>query len=120
LGSFRSRTDGVWDATQITTLLDCYPDVRRAFSALITSNELIATMHDRLRSPLQANVVVEMPEPRIRPGQQGNEAAFQPAYAAAGGAARLGDALGEVYQRASHLDLKGYDRIAEVVAPRRC
>lgn len=86
----------IWDATQITTLLDCHPDVRRAFSALITPNEVIAAMHDRLTSPIQANVVVEMPRTLIRPGQPGYEAAFQAAYAAAGGVRRLGDALGEV------------------------
>ena len=53
---------------------------------------------DRLTSPVQANVVVEMPRTRIRPGQPDNEAAFQPAHSAAGGTARLEDALGEVYQ----------------------
>lgn len=42
--------------------------------------------------------MVTMPPAQIRPGQPGNEAAFQAAYIAAGGAARLGDALGEVYQ----------------------
>jgi hypothetical protein len=98
LGQLPLKDWRIWDATQITTLLDCHPDVRRAFSALITPNELIATMHDRLTSPVQANVVVEMAPTRIRPGQPDHEAAFQHAFTAAGGAARLGDALGEVYQ----------------------
>ncbi|GAA0934445.1 hypothetical protein [Virgisporangium aurantiacum] len=88
----------IWDANQITTFLDCYPNVRRAFAALITPNELIATMHDRLTAPHQTRVTVEMPSKRIRPGQPGNEAAFQPAFDAAGGAERLGEALGEVDQ----------------------
>jgi hypothetical protein len=35
-------------------------------------------MYDRLTSPVQANVVVEIPQTRIRPGQPDNEAAFQP------------------------------------------
>jgi hypothetical protein len=87
----------VWDATQITTFLDTYPDLRRAFAALITPNEVLAAMHDRLSAPLEANVVVSVPAVVIRPGQPGQEAAFQAAYTAAGGAARLGHALGEVY-----------------------
>lgn len=37
-------------------------------------------------------------QPRIRPGQPRNEAAFGPVYAAAGGFAFLGEALGEVYE----------------------
>lgn len=103
LGTLPLKDWRIWDATQITTLLDCHPNVRRAFAALITSNEVIATMHDRLTSPVQANVVVEMPQTRIRPGQPDNEAAFQPVYTAAGGAGRLGDALGEVYQHGAGL-----------------
>jgi hypothetical protein len=35
---------------------------------------------------------------RIRPGQPGNEAAFGPVFEAAGGAAFLGEALGEVHE----------------------
>lgn len=41
----------VWDGTTVFTLLDSYPDVRRAFKALITPNEVLAAMHDRLTAP---------------------------------------------------------------------
>jgi len=85
----------VWDAAQITTLLDAYPQVRRAFAALITPSEVLARMHDQLGSPPEVSVVLNMPAPAVRPGQPGIEAAFGEAYAAAGGAARLGQALGE-------------------------
>ena len=43
-------------------------------------------------------IVVAQPTAQIRPGQLRNEAAFGPAYRAAGGAAFLGDALDEVYE----------------------
>jgi hypothetical protein len=86
----------VWDANQITNLLNCYPEVRKAFAALITPNELIAALHDRLTAPLV--VQVHTPPTQIRPGQPGQEAAFQPAYDAAGGAPVLGHATGDVYQ----------------------
>lgn len=53
----------------------------------------------------QFNIYTAMPgivtgkgEPRIRPGQPRNEAAFGPVYEAAGGVQFLGEALGEVYQ----------------------
>jgi len=42
--------------------------------------------------------VMTPPPAEIRPGQPGNEPAFGPAYEAAGGRARLGRALGEVYE----------------------
>ena len=40
--------------------------------------------------------MLNMPATVIKPGQPGNEQAFMPVYEAAGGAARLGRALGEV------------------------
>jgi hypothetical protein len=43
-------------------------------------------------------IVTAAGQPRIRPGQPRNEAAFGPVYEAAGGAAFLGEALGEVYE----------------------
>lgn len=87
----------VWDGTTISTLLDSYPDVRRSFAALITSNEVLAAMHANFTnppSPPQIDVV--LPETRIRPGQPGHEAAFQPVYDDVGGADVLGEAMGEV------------------------
>lgn len=89
----------VWDGTTVATLLDSYPDVRRAFSALITPNEVLAAMHDRLTAPPSPpRVDIVLPAPRIRPGQPGHEATFQPIYDAAGGADLLGEAMGEVQE----------------------
>jgi hypothetical protein len=87
----------IWDAGQITALLNAYPDVRRAFAALITPSEVLAQMRDRLDTPPEVSVVLNIPTATIRPGQSGCEAAFSAAYSAAGGEARLGQALGEVY-----------------------
>jgi hypothetical protein len=84
----------VWDAVQIGTFLDAYPDVRRAFAAMITPSEVLAALRDKLDSPPEVSVVLGMPA--IRPGQPGNEQAFMPVYSAAGGSARLGQPLGEV------------------------
>jgi hypothetical protein len=87
----------VWDGTTISTLLDSYPDVRQSFSALITSNEVLAAMHAKLTSPPSpVRIDVVLPQSRIRPGQPGHEAAFEPVYEAAGGADVLGEAMGEV------------------------
>ncbi len=85
----------IWDGAQITAFLNAYPDVRRAFAALITPSEVLAQMRDRLATPPEVSVVLNMPATAIRPGQPGNEAAFGEAYAAAGGTARLGQPLGE-------------------------
>lgn len=87
----------VWDAGQITALLNAHPDVRRAFAALITPSEVLAQMRDRLDMPPEVSVVLNIPAATIRPGQPGCEAPFSAAYNAAGGEARLGQALGEVY-----------------------
>jgi len=87
----------VWDAGQITALLNAYPDVRRAFAALITPSEVLAQMRDRLDTPPEVSVVLNIPTAAIRPGQSGCEAPFAAAYNAAGGEAQLGQALGEVY-----------------------
>lgn len=84
----------IWDAVQIGTFLDSYPEVRRAFAALITPSEVLAALRDKLDSPPEVSVVLSTPA--IRPGQPGNEQAFTPVYAAAGGSARLGQPLGEV------------------------
>ncbi len=88
----------VWDATQLATYLDGNEDVRRAFAGLITPGDVLSSLHDRLTAPLQANVHVIMPAARIRPGQPGQEPAFQAAYDDAGGASRLGEATTEVDQ----------------------
>ena len=90
------RDWAIWDAAQITALLNAHPDVRRAFAALITPNEVLADMRDRLSVPPEVSVVLNMPAAVIRPGQPGNEAAFGEAYTAAGGVVRLGHAVGEV------------------------
>jgi hypothetical protein len=39
----------VWDGAQIETFLDAYPQVRRAFAALITPSDVLAAMRDRRR-----------------------------------------------------------------------
>ena len=54
-------------------------------------------MRDRPDTPPEVSVVLTIPTAAIRPGQSGCEAAFAAAYNAAGGEARLGQALGEVY-----------------------
>ena len=84
----------VWDAVQIGTFLDSHPDVRRAFAAMITPSEVLASLRDKLDSPPEVSVVLSTPA--IRPGRPGNEQAFTPVYATAGGSARLGHPLGEV------------------------
>jgi hypothetical protein len=86
----------IWDAVQIGAFLDAFPDVRRSFAALITPSEVLAALRDKLDYPPEVSVVLNMPTPVIRPGQQGNEQAFMPAYETAGGVARLGRALSEV------------------------
>ena len=109
----------VWDANQITNLLNCYPEVRKAFAALITPNELISALHDRLTAPLV--VQVHTPPTQIRPGQPGQEVAFQPTYDAAGGAPFLGHATGDVYQLgrgwAQHFDGGAAGEPAVLCAP---
>jgi hypothetical protein len=89
----------VWDGVQIGTYLDAYPEVRRAFAALITPSEVLAAMRDRQDTPPEVWVVLDVPEVRIRPGQPGVERAFGEAYAAAGGPARLGPAVGKVAEQ---------------------
>ena len=86
----------IWDAAQIGTFLDAFPDVRRSFAALITPSEVLAALRDKLDDPPEVSVVLNMPSTVIKPGQPGNEQAFMPVYEAVGGAARLGRALGEV------------------------
>ena len=82
----------VWDGAQITAFLSAYPDVRRAFAALITPSEVLAQMRDRLDTPPEVSVVLSIPAAAIRPGQPGCEAAFTAVYNAAAwrGAARAG------------------------------
>jgi hypothetical protein len=41
----------IWDAVQIGTLLDAFPDVRRTFAALITPSEVLAALRDKLDYP---------------------------------------------------------------------
>ena len=94
----------VWDADQISSLLDGYPDVRRAYAGLITPNEVLAMIMERFTQPIVVNVqqaapVVMAPAPsrvRINPGQPGNERPFQEAYDAAGGVELLGEPASEV------------------------
>lgn len=86
----------IWDAVQIGTFLDAFPDIRRTFAALITPSQVLAALRGRLDYPPEVSVVLNMPTPVIKPGQPGNEQAFMPAYEAAGGYARLGRALGEL------------------------
>src|ERR1700677_288267 len=88
----------VWDAAQLTAFLNAYPDVRRAFAALITPSEILAQMRDRFDAPPEVSVVLNMPTAVIRPGQPGCERPFTVAYDAAGGKSRLGQAIGEVYE----------------------
>jgi hypothetical protein len=88
----------VWDAGQITAFLNAYPDVRRAFAALITPSEILAQMRDRFDTPPEVSVVLNIPAAVIRPGQPGCESPFTAAYNAAGGTSRLGQAIGEVHE----------------------
>jgi hypothetical protein len=86
----------IWDAVQIGAFLDAFPDVRKSFAAVLTSNEILAAMRDKLDEPPEVSVVLNMPTEVIKPGQPGNEAPFMAVYEAAGGARRLGRAVGEV------------------------
>lgn len=85
----------VWDEAQIITFLSAYPEVRKGFSTLTTSNEVFAKILADMDKPRPLPEPAPLP-PRYLPGEPGNEAAFQEAYEAAGGAARLGNALGLV------------------------
>jgi hypothetical protein len=102
IGDYASRIGlkdwRVWDAGQITAFLNAYPDVRRAFAALITPSEILAQLRDRFDAPPEVSVVLNIPAAAIRPGQPGCEAPFTAAYNAAGGKSRLGQAIGEVYE----------------------
>jgi hypothetical protein len=82
----------VWDSTQILTYLRAYPDIRRSFASLITSSEVLADLLGTMSSSPSRRDDASSP-PRVRPGQPGLEAVFEPAHQAAGGAAYLGDAL---------------------------
>jgi hypothetical protein len=88
----------VWDAGQIIAFLNAYPDVRRAFAALITPSDILAQLRDRFDAPPEVSVVLNISAAVIRPGQPGCEAPFTAAYNAAGGNSRLGQAIGEVYE----------------------
>ena len=46
------RNWSIWDAAQIETFLNAYPDVRRGFTALITLSDVLAEQVDMLRSAL--------------------------------------------------------------------
>ncbi|WP_432855263.1 hypothetical protein ACQPXB_21955 [Amycolatopsis sp. CA-161197] len=81
----------LWDGTQLAEFLDVYPNVRRAVGTISTANEIVAAVLAQLPTTPVAEGV-------FRPGEPGNEAAFQPAYEAAGGARSLGHALGHVQQ----------------------
>ncbi|WP_199509957.1 hypothetical protein [Nucisporomicrobium flavum] len=88
----------VWDAEQISRLLDRYPAVRTSYAGLITPSEVIAELLKQLTNPIAVNVAsptvtvnVDARERTIRPGEPGNEAAFQTTVDAVGGADLLGD-----------------------------
>lgn len=83
----------VWDEAQIITFLGAYPEVRKGFSTLTTSNEVFATILAEMDKPRSLPEPAPVP-PRYLPGEPGNEAPFQEAYEAAGGATKLGNALG--------------------------
>jgi len=46
------RDWSIWDAPQIETFLNAYPDVRRGFTALITPSDVLAEQVDMLRAAL--------------------------------------------------------------------
>ena len=46
------RDWSIWDAPQIGTFLNAYPDVRRGFTALITPSDVLAEQVDMMRSVL--------------------------------------------------------------------
>ncbi|MBF6227144.1 hypothetical protein IU470_18790 [Nocardia abscessus] len=85
----------IWDEARIVDLIELYPDVRDAVSALTTSNEQLDGVLDRSAAAVPS--VQSLPS-AFRPGQPGNEAQFQACYDLAGGASRLGRALGEVQE----------------------
>ncbi|WP_326957557.1 hypothetical protein [Amycolatopsis sp. NBC_01286] len=80
----------IWDEKRLGELLDAYPDVRHAVSSLSASNEIVAGVLARLSTAPTTKV--------YQPGESGHEAAFQPAYDAAGGVYMLGNALGQVQE----------------------
>jgi hypothetical protein len=82
----------VWDEAQIMTFLGAYPEVRKGFSTLTTSNEVFAKLLAEMDKPRRLPEPAPLP-PRYLPGEPGNEVPFQEAYEAAGGVARLGNAL---------------------------
>jgi hypothetical protein len=86
----------IWDAVQIGAFLDAFPDVRRSFAALITPSEVLAAMRHKPDYPPEVSVVLSLPPVVVKPGQPGNEPAFKPVYEAVGGAAQLGQPVGEV------------------------
>ncbi|MET7773010.1 hypothetical protein ABZS43_30535, partial [Nocardia sp. NPDC005366] len=88
---FGVREAIIWDEAQIVDLIELYPDVRDAVSALTTSNEQLDGVLDRSTAAVPS--VQSLPS-AFRPGQPGNEAQFQACYDLAGGASRLGRAVG--------------------------
>jgi hypothetical protein len=58
----------VWDAVQITALLDANPRIRRAFAATITPSDLLAQLRDRLDETPVVSVVLGAAA--VAPGSQ--------------------------------------------------
>lgn len=86
----------VWDAEQISRLLDRYPTVRASYAGLITPNEVFAQLLKQLTNPITVNVDapitvnVDARERAIQPGEPGNESPFRETVDAVGGVELLG------------------------------
>jgi hypothetical protein len=84
----------LWDANQLSTYLDAYPDVSRRFAEFLTPGDVLAQAIDTMN-----DVSAALGERGIRvgQGQPGCERAFRAAFKAAGGEAVLGAPISEVY-----------------------
>jgi hypothetical protein len=92
----------VWDADQISRLLDLYPALRASYAGLLTHNEVLAQLLRQLSAPITIQVAAPATGNElaaaafIGPGEPGNESAFQAAFDAVGGADLLGAARAHV------------------------
>lgn len=86
----------LWDEARLAELLDACPDVRRAVTSLSMSNEIVAGVLAQLSAAPAAKAFQSAKA--CQPGEPGQEAAFKPAYEAAGGVYKLGKALGQVQE----------------------
>ena len=92
----------IWDADQISRLLDQFPALRASYAGLLTPNDVLAQLLRQLSAPITIHVPapaisnVVAAEATIRPGDPGNESAFQETFDAVGGVDLLGAARARV------------------------